>query len=413
MPAQVTGFSVIDALLAGDTATAGAALRTLLLPAILLGVFASPSIIKVVRSSTIRALESDYARTSRSFGYSKSSILFRDGLRNSLLPVITNIGLVAGFVLAGGNVLIEQLFAWPGIGGYAYRSLQENDLFALRGYVIFIGVAYVLINTALEFVYRWVDPGSRSRRGADTVATTGTETVPDDAVTLRGNVAGRMRLGDPMAYAAFAVLGLIIAAAVLVPPLFGTGDVAQDSEGLLPPSGEHPFGTDRYGRDVFLRCIAAARIDIALGLAVAVVVLAVGSVIGAVSATFGRVVDGVVMRVTDVLLAFPGVVLALIITASLDKNAWFAATAVVVAFLPCWSGSRVPRPWRSGRRTTSPPPGSPGRPRRGSPSPTSCRTPSSTRSCSRRSSPPGRSSTSPPCPSSVSACARRRPSGAP
>ncbi|MCP9967690.1 ABC transporter permease [Actinomadura madurae] len=166
------------------------------------------------------------------------------------------------------------------------------------------------------------------------MATTGTETVPDDAVTLRGNVAGRMRLGDPMAYAAFAVLGLIIAAAVLVPPLFGTGDVAQDSEGLLPPSGEHPFGTDRYGRDVFLRCIAAARIDIALGLAVAVVVLAVGSVIGAVSATFGRVVDGVVMRVTDVLLAFPGVVLALIITASLDKNAWFAATAVVVAFLP-------------------------------------------------------------------------------
>ncbi|MGI5421921.1 ABC transporter permease [Actinomadura luteofluorescens] len=157
-PDHVTGFSVVDALLAGDTATAGAALRTLLLPAILLGVFASPSIIKVVRSSTIRALESDYARTSRSFGYSGSSILLRDGLRNSLLPVITNIGLVAGFVLAGGNVLIEQLFAWPGIGGYAYRSLQENDLFALRGYVIFIGVAYVLINTVLEFVYRRVDP---------------------------------------------------------------------------------------------------------------------------------------------------------------------------------------------------------------------------------------------------------------
>lgn len=157
-PDHVTGFYVIDALLAGDSATAGAALRTLLLPALLLGGIASPSIVKIVRSSTIRALESDYARTSRSFGYSSSSILFQDGLRNSLLPVITNIGLVAGFVLAGGNVLIEQLFAWPGIGGYAYDSLQENDLFALRGYVIFIGVAYVVINTLLEFVYRWVDP---------------------------------------------------------------------------------------------------------------------------------------------------------------------------------------------------------------------------------------------------------------
>lgn len=157
-PDHVTGFYVVDALLAGDPATAGAALRTLLLPALLLGGVASPSIVKIVRSSTIHALESDYARTSRSFGYSSPSILFQDGLRNSLLPVITNIGLVAGFVLAGGNVLIEQLFAWPGIGGYAYGSLQDNDLFALRGYVIFVGVAYVLINTLLEFLYRWVDP---------------------------------------------------------------------------------------------------------------------------------------------------------------------------------------------------------------------------------------------------------------
>ncbi|MGI5421922.1 ABC transporter permease [Actinomadura luteofluorescens] len=166
------------------------------------------------------------------------------------------------------------------------------------------------------------------------MAATGTGAPTDGAVTLRGNAAGRMRLGDPVFYGAAAVLGLIIAAAVLVPPIFGTGDVAQDSAGLLPPSAEHPFGTDRYGRDVFLRCVAAARIDIVLGLSVALVVLMIGSVVGALSATFGRAVDGVVMRVTDVLLAFPGVVLALIITASLDKNAWFAATAVVVAFVP-------------------------------------------------------------------------------
>ncbi len=157
-PPDVTGFYTVDALLAGDLATAGAAFRTLLLPALLLGVLASPSIVKIVRSATIRALESDFARTSRSFGYSSRSILFQDGLRNSLLPVITNVGLVAGFVLAGGDVIIEQLFAWPGIGSYAYQSLQENDLFALRGYVIFIGIAYVLINTALEFIYGWVDP---------------------------------------------------------------------------------------------------------------------------------------------------------------------------------------------------------------------------------------------------------------
>jgi peptide/nickel transport system permease protein len=139
----------------------------------------------------------------------------------------------------------------------------------------------------------------------------------DTQVALRGNLAGRMRLGDPMAYGAFALLGLIVALAVVVPLVFGVADVAQAYPSLLPPSLEH-----------------AARLDILLGLAVATAALLIGTVLGALSATFGRAVDVVVMRATDVLLAFPGIVLALIITASLGKNAWFAASAVVIAFVP-------------------------------------------------------------------------------
>jgi peptide/nickel transport system permease protein len=156
----------------------------------------------------------------------------------------------------------------------------------------------------------------------------------DGSEAVRGNLAGRLRLGDPAAYAAFAVLGLLIVLGAVVPFVLGDGSVAQDSAGLLPPSLDHPFGTDRYGRDVFLRCMAAIRIDIAIGLTVAVSALVIGSVLGALSATIGRWADVVTMRVTDILLAFPGVVLALIITASLGKNAWFAAIAVIIAFLP-------------------------------------------------------------------------------
>jgi peptide/nickel transport system permease protein len=158
--------------------------------------------------------------------------------------------------------------------------------------------------------------------------------VLDAPEAVRGNLAGRLRLGDPAAYVAFAVLGLLVVLGAVVPFVFGDGSVAQDSAGLLPPSLDHPFGTDRYGRDVFLRCMAAIRIDIAIGLTVAVSALVIGSVLGALSATFGRWADVVTMRVTDILLAFPGVVLALIITASLGKNAWFAAIAVIIAFLP-------------------------------------------------------------------------------
>lgn len=158
--------------------------------------------------------------------------------------------------------------------------------------------------------------------------------IIDSPDTLRGNVAGRMKLGDPFAYVAFAVLGLIITMGIVVPLFFGDGEVARTSQGLLPPSGEHLFGTDRYGRDIFLRCMAAVRIDIALGIAVAASVLVIGSIVGALSATFGRAVDVVIMRFTDILLAFPAVVLALIITASLGENPWFAAIAVAVAYTP-------------------------------------------------------------------------------
>ncbi|WP_283137187.1 ABC transporter permease [Rhizohabitans arisaemae] len=151
---------------------------------------------------------------------------------------------------------------------------------------------------------------------------------------LRGNVAGRMRPGDSFAYAAFGVLAVLIAMGVVVPLLYGDGDVAMKTQGLLPPSWEHPFGTDRYGRDIFLRSMAAVRIDVTLGFAVALSVLVFGSIVGALSATFGRTVDMVIMRITDVFLAFPAVVLALIITASLGKSAWFAAIAVAIAYTP-------------------------------------------------------------------------------
>ena len=200
-PPDVTGFYTVDALLAGDLATAGAALRTLLLPALLLGVLASPSIVKIVRSATIRALESDFARTSRSFGYSSRSILFQDGLRNSLLPVITNVGLVAGFVLAGGDVIIEQLFAWPGIGSYAYQSLAgERPVRApgirdLHRYRLRADQHVTRVHLRLGRPPR--EPGG----GWLSMAAVNTTTV------LRGNVAARLRIGNPTAAIAFGLLG--------------------------------------------------------------------------------------------------------------------------------------------------------------------------------------------------------------
>jgi peptide/nickel transport system permease protein len=158
--------------------------------------------------------------------------------------------------------------------------------------------------------------------------------VSGSGVPVRGLLRAPTRLGDPLAYAAVGMLAVLAVLGVLVPVIFGSGDVAQTDEGLLPPSSNHLFGTDRYGRDVFLRCMSAVRIDLTLGVSVGVAVLVVGTVIGAVSATVGGLVDIVITRATDVLLAFPGVVLALVITAALGKDPWYAALAVIIAFIP-------------------------------------------------------------------------------
>lgn len=103
---------------------------------------------------------------------------------------------------------------------------------------------------------------------------------------------------------------------------------------LQPPSADHLFGTDRFGRDVFARAVAAIRLDVTLGVTIAAAALAAGAVIGVVAGYFGGWIDEVTMRVTDVLLAFPGFVLALIIAAALGDSIRNVVFAVAVAYTP-------------------------------------------------------------------------------
>jgi peptide/nickel transport system permease protein len=114
----------------------------------------------MVRASMIETLESEHVRTAEAIGVSRWQILFRDGFRNALLPVTTAIGIVFGYML-GGNIIVEFLFAWPGVGRYAYNAIQVNDLEALQGFVIVVGILYVALNVVSDLVYAWIDPRIR------------------------------------------------------------------------------------------------------------------------------------------------------------------------------------------------------------------------------------------------------------
>lgn len=159
-PGTITGFYTIDAALRGQFDVMLQAFRYLALPVITLGLVLAAPILKMVRASMIDALESDHVRTARAMGVPYRQVLFRDGFRNALLPVTTAIGIVFGYML-GGNIIVEFLFAWPGVGRYAYTAIQVNDLEALQGFVIVVGVLYVALNVVIDVVYAWIDPRIR------------------------------------------------------------------------------------------------------------------------------------------------------------------------------------------------------------------------------------------------------------
>lgn len=159
-PPRVTGLYVVDGLLTGHPDIAWTALQQMMLPALTMGIGVAAPILKMVRSSMIQTLSSDYVRAARALGVPRSRVLFVDALRNALLPVLTVVGIVVGY-LFGGNVIVEFLFSWPGMGRYAYDGLQSNDLEVLQGFVIVVGVSYLVMNTAIDLLYSVIDPRIR------------------------------------------------------------------------------------------------------------------------------------------------------------------------------------------------------------------------------------------------------------
>ncbi len=156
-PEPVTGFFTIDAFLSGDMETAFAALYQLILPALTLALFTLAPITRMTRAAMIQALSSDFVRTARAAGLSSWKVLITYALRNAMLPVITTMGMVFSFAL-GANVLVEKVFAWPGIGSYAVNALVASDYAAVQGFVLSMAILFVLLNLLVDIIYTMIDP---------------------------------------------------------------------------------------------------------------------------------------------------------------------------------------------------------------------------------------------------------------
>jgi peptide/nickel transport system permease protein len=162
-PTHVTGLWTIDALLTGNWDAFRSTAEALILPVGVLAFAVMAPIARITRSGMLEALESDYVRGARSLGLSPSTVVFRHALRNAMLPLITMIAVVYGYLL-GGVVLVEEIFAWPGLGRYVFDAITSSDYPAVQGFILYATTLYVLLFLVVDLLYLAIDPRLRTAR---------------------------------------------------------------------------------------------------------------------------------------------------------------------------------------------------------------------------------------------------------
>ncbi|MBO2447726.1 ABC transporter permease [Actinomadura barringtoniae] len=161
-PESITGLYTVDAALTGRWDIFVSAVGHLLTPALVLSLYTIALLTRFTRSAVLEVLGQDHVRAGRAKGLPRRVILRSYVLRSALVPIITVAGLAFGSLLSG-TVLVESIFAWPGVGQYAYKSATTLDLPAIMGVGLVVGVVYLVINLIVDVLYGVIDPRVRLR----------------------------------------------------------------------------------------------------------------------------------------------------------------------------------------------------------------------------------------------------------
>ncbi len=156
----ITGLNTVDAILTGNWAGLGDALKHLILPSVTLSTIPIAIIARITRSAMLEVLHMDYIRTARAKGLREGTVIRGHALRNALLPVVTVIGLQLGSLLAGA-VLTETIFSWPGIGRWLFNSIQGRDYAIVQSVTLVITFVFVAVNMLVDLSYAWLNPRIR------------------------------------------------------------------------------------------------------------------------------------------------------------------------------------------------------------------------------------------------------------
>jgi peptide/nickel transport system permease protein len=156
-PPGWSGFLLVDSLRVGDMEAFSAALGQLLLPMTTMALFVTAPLARMTRAATLAVTTSDFVRTAEALGLPRARIMVSYIFRNAMLPILTTVGIVFSTML-GANVLVEKVFAWPGIASYALDALLSSDYAPVQGFVLMIASIFVVLNLVIDLLYSLADP---------------------------------------------------------------------------------------------------------------------------------------------------------------------------------------------------------------------------------------------------------------
>jgi peptide/nickel transport system permease protein len=161
VPGGPTKLVLVDSILHGDPNLFWSALTHIIMPAFTLALLPALAIGRTLATSCEQVMREDYVRTARSKGLRERTVILRHALRNASGPALTMSGLQFGLLL-GGIVVVEQIYAWPGLGLYLDQSIAYADFPAITGTTLLLGTAYVLVNFFVDLAQAWADPRIRT-----------------------------------------------------------------------------------------------------------------------------------------------------------------------------------------------------------------------------------------------------------
>ena len=333
--AQRTGFSLIDATISGNWPMLGSILAHLVLPALVVAAYPAGLIARMVRAQVLDTVAETHVQMVRALGFSERAVYSRFAMKLAWNPVAAAVALVFGYSLVN-TFLVEAIFDWPGLGSYTAASVATLDTPAILGRDPVRRAG--LRGRQPGRGHHPGRPGPEDQAAMIEAPTPGTGPAP---VLPRGRALRQGLRANPLLLAGGLTVVLIVVVAALAPLLAPfPGDAATATHPFLvlrPPSARHWFGTDQVGRDVFSRVLYGARISPLVAVIVLLIACAIGIPLGIVAGYFGGWVDEVIMRVTDIFLAFPSLLLALALATVLPTSLTSLTIAIAVTWWPWYT----------------------------------------------------------------------------